>query len=58
MAVAVVSVFAGALVSELLKRTEVVKRTTRGISTGFRSAKEAFKKGYESVAKEPEQASG
>jgi hypothetical protein len=46
-----VGVFVGALAYELLKKTELGKKTARGLSKGVKSAKDAFVDGYRAVEK-------
>jgi hypothetical protein len=49
LAVAIVSVFAGAFAYELLRKTEIAQRSAGKISKGFWSARKAFKEGYQSA---------
>ena len=51
-----VGVFVGAVGYELVKKTEIAKKTTDKISKGFQSAKAAFREGYQSVEKPAAQA--
>ncbi len=46
-----IGVFVGALAYELLKKTEFGRATTRKVSKSLKSAKQAFKEGYQAVGK-------
>ncbi len=46
-----VGVFVGALVVEVVRRTEVGKAAGRKVVEGYRSARNAFKEGYEAAAR-------
>ncbi len=50
VAVSIVSIFAGAFVCEVLKKTVIAKRAAGKVSEGFQSAKTAFKEGYRSAS--------